>query len=68
MIRLLVKGMFRDRTRSLFPFTVVVVGVSLVIVLVGFLDGVIMGMVDSTAYLDTGHLRVVNKAFFVKFF
>jgi len=64
MIRLLVKGMFRDRTRSLFPFTVVAVGVSLVIVLVGFLDGVIMGMLDSTAYLDTGHLRLVNKPFY----
>ena len=64
MIRLLVKGMFRDRTRSLFPFTVVAVGVSFVIVLVGFLDGVIMGMVDSTAYLDTGHLRLVNKPFY----
>ena len=36
----------------------------LVIVMVGFLDGVIMGMVDSTAYLDTGHLRLVNKPFY----
>ena len=35
MIRLLVKGMLRDRTRSLFPFTVVAVGVALVIVMVG---------------------------------
>jgi len=64
MIRLLFKGMLQDRTRSLFPFTVVTVGVALVIVLVGFLDGVIMGMVDSTAYLDTGHLRLVNKPFY----
>ena len=64
MIRLLVKGMLRDRTRSLFPFTVVAVGVALVIVMVGLLDGVIMGMVDSTAYLDTGHLRLVNKQFY----
>ena len=64
MIRLLVKGMLRDRTRSLFPFTVVAVGVALVIIMVGLLDGVIMGMVDSTAYLDTGHLRLVNKPFY----
>ena len=60
----MIKGMLQDRSRSLFPLTVVTVGVSLVIVLVGFLDGVIMGMVDSTAYLDTGHLRLVNKPFF----
>ena len=64
MIRWLVRGMLRDRTRSLFPFTVVTVGVALVIVLVGFMDGVLMGMMDMTAYLDTGHLRVVNKAFY----
>ena len=64
MIRLLIKGMLRDRTRSLFPFTVVAVGVALIIVMVGFLDGVIMGLVDSTAYLDTGHLRLVNKPFY----
>ncbi len=64
MIRWLIKGMLRDRTRSLFPFIVVTVGVALVIVLVGFMDGVIMGMMDSTAHLDTGHLRVVNKPFY----
>ncbi|KMP11960.1 hypothetical protein UZ36_02670 [Candidatus Nitromaritima sp. SCGC AAA799-C22] len=64
MIRWLIKGMLRDRTRSLFPFIVVTVGVALVIVLVGFMDGVIMGMMDMTAYLDTGHLRVVNKPFY----
>ena len=64
MIRLLIKGMLQDRSRSLFPLSVVSVGVALVIVLVGFLDGVIMGMVDATAYLDTGHLRVVNKPFY----
>ena len=63
MIRLLIKGMLQDRSRSLFPLSVVTVGVALVIILVGFLDGVIMGMIDSTAYLDTGHLRVVNKPF-----
>ncbi len=64
MIRWLIKGMLRDRTRSLFPFLVITVGVALVIVLVGFMDGVIMGMMDSTAHLDTGHLRVVNKPFY----
>ena len=64
MIRLLFKGMLRDRTRSLFPLTVVTIGVALVITLVGFLDGIIMGMVDSTAHLDTGHLRLVNKPFY----
>lgn len=64
MIRLLFKGMLQDRTRSLFPLSIVSIGVALVIVLIGFLDGIIMGMVDATAHLDTGHLRVVNKPFY----
>ncbi|SVE62335.1 uncharacterized protein METZ01_LOCUS515189, partial [marine metagenome] len=43
---------------------VVTVGVGLVIFNVGFMDGVLMGMIDMTAKLDTGHLRFVNKPFY----
>jgi len=64
MTRWLLIGIFRDKTRSLFPFLVVTVGVALVITLVGFMEGVFMGMVDMTAKLDTGHLRFVNKPFY----
>ncbi|MCH8208698.1 MAG: ABC transporter permease [Nitrospinae bacterium] len=64
MTRWLLIGLFRDKTRSLFPFLVVTVGVALVITLVGFMEGVFMGMVDMTAKLDTGHLRFVNKPFY----
>ncbi|MBC8287570.1 MAG: ABC transporter permease [Nitrospinae bacterium] len=54
----------RDKARFLFPFTVVAVGVALVVALVGFMEGVFMGMIDMTANLDSGHLRLVNKAFY----
>lgn len=64
MTRWLLIGIFRDKTRFLFPFLVVAVGVALVITLVGFMEGVFMGMVDMTAKLDTGHLRFVNKPFY----
>ncbi len=64
MTRWLLIGIFRDKTRSLFPFLVVTVGVALVITLMGFMEGVFMGMVDMTAKLDTGHLRFVNKPFY----
>lgn len=56
-------GILRDKTRSLFPFLVVTVGVALVIVLMGFMEGIMMDMIDMTAKLDTGHLRFVNKPF-----
>jgi len=64
MTRWMLKGIFRDKTRFLFPFLVVSVGVALVITLMGFMEGVFMGMVDMTANLDTGHLRFVNKPFY----
>jgi putative ABC transport system permease protein len=64
MIRFILQGILRDKTRSLFPFLVVTVGVALVVFAVGFMEGVFMGMVDTTANLDTGHIRFVNKPFY----
>jgi len=64
MIRFWFRGLMRDKSRFLFPFTVVAVGVMLVVALVGFMEGVFMGMIDMTSNLDSGHLRLVNKAFY----
>ena len=64
MIRWVFQGILRDKTRSLFPFLVVTLGVAMMIALLGFMEGVIMDMLDTTAHLDTGHLRFVNKAFY----
>ncbi len=64
MIGFWFRGLFRDKSRFLFPFTVVTVGVALVVALVGFMEGVFMGMIDMTANIDSGHLRLVNKPFY----
>ncbi len=64
MIRWILKGIMRDKTRSLFPLIVVTVGVTLLIFLLGFMEGVFSGMLEITAKLDTGQLRVVNKPFY----
>ena len=64
MIRFILQGILRDKTRSLFPFLVVMVGVALVVFAVGFMEGVFMGMIETTAKLDTGHIRFVNKPFY----
>jgi len=64
MIRWVLQGILRDKNRSLFPFLVVASGVALVVFTVGFMEGIFMGMIDSTANLDTGHLRFVNKPFY----
>ena len=64
MITFLFKGILRDKSRFLFRFLIVTIGVALVISLVGFMEGTMMGMIDNTANLDTGHLRLVNKPFY----
>jgi len=64
MIGFWFRGLFRDKSRFLFPFTVVSIGVALVVALVGFMEGVFMGMIDMTANLDSGHLRLVNRSFY----
>jgi putative ABC transport system permease protein len=64
MIRWLLTGIWRDKTRSLFPFLVISVGVTLLIYLLGFMEGIFAGMIDISAHLDTGHLRFVNKPFY----
>ena len=64
MISFWFRGMIRDKARFLFPFTVVTIGVALVVCLVGFMEGVFMGMIDMTANLDSGHLRLVNQSFY----
>ncbi len=64
MIRWLLKGIMRDKTRSLFPLIVVTVGVTLLIFLLGFMEGSFVGMLDISAKLDTGQLRFVNKPFY----
>ena len=64
MIAFLVRGILRDKSRFLFPFSVVTIGVALVVALVGFMEGVFMGMIDMTAKLNAGHLRLVNKPFY----
>ena len=64
MMRWILQGILRDKNRSLFPFLVVTAGVALVVFTVGFMEGIFMGMINSTANLDTGHLRLVNKPFY----
>lgn len=64
MTAFLFRGILRDKSRFLFPFSIVSIGVALVVALAGFMEGVFMGMIDMTAHLDTGHLRLVNKPFY----
>lgn len=63
MIRFLVKGLLRDRSRSLFPLLTVAIGVSLVVLMDNYLRGATDAMFQATANFVCGHLRVTTRAY-----
>ena len=63
MIRHLMKGLMRDRHRSLFPVMIVAAGVSISILMYCFMDGMLDDMVLSSARLETGHVKVITKGY-----
>ncbi|HTY36794.1 MAG TPA: FtsX-like permease family protein [Bacteroidota bacterium] len=63
MIRFLLKGVLRDRSRSLFPFLTVLVGVVLTVLLHAWLTGVVSSLIKSTADFSTGHVRVMTRSY-----
>jgi putative ABC transport system permease protein len=63
MIEFLLKGLLRDRSRSLFPVLIVAAGVLLTVFLQAWLNGAISSLIQSTAHYRTGHVRVMTKAY-----
>ena len=63
MIRFLIKGLMRDRSRSLFPVLMVSAGVFLSVFIYSYLNGAIGDMVDVSARFDTGHVKVTTRAY-----
>ena len=62
MIRFLIKGLVRDRTRSLFPAVTVIAGVMLTVFLQTYLTGINSNMSDASSAFSTGHLKLVSTA------
>jgi putative ABC transport system permease protein len=63
MIRFILKGILRDRSRSLLPITIVSIGVILTVVLTGYLNGVFEDVVRQNAAFDTGHVKITTRAY-----
>jgi putative ABC transport system permease protein len=61
MIKFLLKGLVRDRHRSLFPILIVSFGVLLTTVLYSFINGELNDLIDSNARFDTGHLKIMTR-------
>lgn len=63
MIRFLLKGILRDKSRSLLPVIIVSIGVALTVLLSGYIRGVIGDVVDQNARFDTGHVKIMSRAY-----
>jgi putative ABC transport system permease protein len=60
MIRFLLKGIFRDKQRSLLPVLVVVIGVMLTVFLYCWLTGVLNDSIELNARFSTGHVKIMT--------
>jgi putative ABC transport system permease protein len=63
MIKFLLKGLLRDRSRSLFPVLTVFTGVMLTVFAYSYVQGVASEFIRSTAHFSTGHARVMSRAY-----
>ncbi|MFO7896795.1 MAG: FtsX-like permease family protein [Candidatus Cloacimonadales bacterium] len=63
MIKFLWKGIFRDKSHSLFPILTVSIGVTITVLTLCWMDGMFDEMIGNAAALQTGHLKVVSRAY-----
>jgi putative ABC transport system permease protein len=63
MIRFLCQGLWRDRSRSLFPLLTVIFGVMLTVVLFSWIKGFEDNLLSTSARLGSGHVMVQSRAY-----
>jgi len=63
MIRFLIKGLMRDRSRSLLPLIVVAIGVMLAVFMRGYINGIMVDLIEQSARFNTGHVKVMTAAY-----
>ena len=63
MIKFLLKGVIRDRSRSFFPILIVALSVSMIIFFQGFMTGIMNGFFKGTSVVSTGHVKITTRAY-----
>lgn len=59
----LLKGLLRDKSRSLLPIIVVSIGVTITVFLQAYLNGVFTESIETTAKFSSGHVKVMTQAY-----
>ena len=63
MIKFIFKGILRDRSRSVIPILVVVIGVFLTVLFYCYMEGAVNGFIDTGAKFDTGPVKIMSRAY-----
>jgi putative ABC transport system permease protein len=63
MIKFILKGIIRDRSRSLFPILTVLLGVALAVLGYCYFSGVMTSWVQTSAKFDSGHIKIMSRAY-----
>jgi putative ABC transport system permease protein len=63
MIRFLIIGLLRDKSRSILPVIVISIGVFLTVMLTCWITGIMGDIVDLNANFNTGHVKVMTRAY-----
>jgi putative ABC transport system permease protein len=63
MIRFLLKGILRDKQRSLLPVGVVSIGVMLTVVMFCWLKGILNDSIELNARFNAGHVKIMTAAY-----
>ncbi len=63
MIKFIIKGLLRDKSRSKLQIFIVTIGVFLTVAISGYMKGVTSDMINETARLKSGHVRITTKEF-----
>lgn len=63
MIKFLIKGILRDKSRSLLPVIVVATGVFLTVFMSGWIKGIFNDMTEVNAKFTTGHVKIMTRAY-----
>ena len=64
MIKFFIKGLIRDRQRSLLPIIVVAIGVMMAVFAQSWITGILGDIIDFNARFSTGHVKVVSQAYY----
>jgi putative ABC transport system permease protein len=62
MIGFLLKGLLRDRSRSLFPILITASGVALTILAIAWISGILNDTIETAARFKNGHLKLQTRA------